>query len=185
MAPRPSIALLAILLCGVAAACQRDASAVQFALTAEEAECGLSITDAHPDGHTLLHEYLERDATGQFLESDEWFDGATECPDHEPGPDAFRVISSYRVVDSTFSDTAGRAIIESRQLGRVSSDSLDDRIFEPDPRVYTDTVEVRLTRFGWRVRSPSLRQFVRAPAPVLDSLLAPKQRARLAAVTGH
>ena len=184
MAPRPSIALLAVFCCAVAA-CQRDAGAVEVALTAEEAECGLSIVDDHPDGRKLLHEYLDRDAVGQFLESDDWFDNATECPDHESSPDAFRVISSWRIVDSTFSDTAARAIVESQQLGLVSSDSLDDKIFEPDPRVYTDTVTLRLTRFGWRVRSPALRQLVRAPAPVLDSLLAPKQRARLAAVSNH
>lgn len=184
MAPRSSLALLAVL-CGTLAACNGDGGTVPVGVTAEEAACGLAITEAHPDGHTLLHEYLERDASGQFLESDDWFDTATECPDREPGPDAFRVISSYRIVDSTFSDTSGRAIIESQQLGRVSSDSLDDRIFEADVRVYTDTVELRLTRFGWRVRSPALRQFVRAPAPVLDSLLAPKQRTKLAAVANH
>ena len=184
MVPRSSIAFLAIL-CAPVVACFGDAGAVPVALTADEAECGLSIVEGHPDGHRLLHEFLERDAAGQFLESDDWFDNAAECPDHEPGPDAFRVISSWRIVDSTFSDTTGRAVIESQQLGRVSSDSLDDRIFEPDVRLFTDTVELRQTRFGWRVRSPALRQMVRAPAPVLDSLLAPKQRAKLAAVANH
>jgi hypothetical protein len=185
MAPRPSHALAAALLCAGMAACQRDAGAVEVALTADEAECGLSIVEGHPDGHVLLHEFLDRDAAGRFLESDDWFDNATECPDHEPGPDAFRVISSWHIVDSTFTDTSGRAVIESQQLGRVSSDSLDDKVFEPDPRTYIDTVEVRLTRFGWRVRSPALRQLVRAPAPVLDSMLTPKQRAKLAAVSNH
>ena len=59
--------------------------------TGVEASCDFSTTRAHPDRRKRAAEFLRRDAAGDFLRSDPWFDGATDCPGHEPGPNTLRL----------------------------------------------------------------------------------------------
>src|SRR5665213_1260842 len=60
----------------------------------EDTSCDLDHTVAHGDADSLIAEFIARDAAGQFLKADTWYDGATECPGHEPGPDSYTVIKA-------------------------------------------------------------------------------------------
>lgn len=119
--------------------------------------CGFDTTVAHPDGERLIAEFLERDAAGEFIQSSGWFTGATECPGHEPGPDAFTVIADYRVTPLGGAADTVRVAVTSTGLGTLVNGSR----FEPDSRTIVDTVQAIRTRYGWRIVSPALRQFVR------------------------
>ena len=125
--------------------------------------CAFDTTVAHPDPDRLVTEYLARDAAGQFLQTDAWFAGATECPGHEPGPDSYVVISEYRSAPLHRGSDSVAYAVTSTVVGMMGPAGL-----RSDPRTVVDTVAAVRTPFGWRIASPALRQFVRRSA--LDSL---------------
>ncbi len=45
----------------------------------------------------LVREYVKRDANGEFLQTNEWWNSAVACPECMGGPDTFTVISSYKI----------------------------------------------------------------------------------------
>lgn len=45
----------------------------------------------------LVREYVQRDANGQFLRTDEWWNTANECPGCMGGPDTHEVISGFTI----------------------------------------------------------------------------------------
>lgn len=117
--------------------------------------CGFDTTTAHPDPDRLITEFLERDAAGQFLQTDRWFNGATECPGQEPGPDAHLVIDAYRVAPLSRSADTVRVAVTSAVVGMWGHLGL-----QPDAREVVDTVTAIRTPHGWRIAGPALRQFV-------------------------
>src|SRR5690349_4426308 len=58
-----------------------------------EVSCMFEKKAAHPDGSALITEFLARDSRGDFLKTDDWFNGATDCSGHEPGPDSYLLIA--------------------------------------------------------------------------------------------
>ena len=118
--------------------------------------CAFDSSVVHRDPVALLREFAGRDAQGQFLKTDPWFDKAVDCPGHEPGPDAFAVIKTYDIAFDTISGDTVRARITYRPLGWL----------EGGARFSADTtVEVRILKaaegpFGWRIASPALDQHV-------------------------
>ena len=127
-----------------------------------EQSCMFDTTHAHPDGRALLVEFLERDSRGDFLQTDKWFNSATDCPGSEPGPDSYDVIASYSATYIRANDTLWVAAITTRDIGWASFGG--PPAYEPflaiAPGVVVDTVRAINTRFGWRVVSPALRQHV-------------------------
>ncbi len=45
----------------------------------------------------LVTEYVKRDAKGDFLKTNDWWNSAVACPECMGGPDTFTVISEYKV----------------------------------------------------------------------------------------
>lgn len=123
-------------------------------------DCGFVKAFAHPNGRALLNDFLARDAAGEFLQSDPWFDGATDCPTHEPGPDRYALIFSYTPSVSDKADGLMQAVMTSRRFGYVGADSARRPTFVLDTGIVIDTLTLRRTRYGWRVVSPALRQMV-------------------------
>ncbi len=180
---------LPVLLLILVAACRpsgRDGSAAAATADAIDpatgvpADCGFVKAFAHPNGRALLNDFLASDAEGQFLQSDEWFSGAVDCPDHEPGPDGYTLIERYTPAVDQLADTLMQAIVTSRRLGYVGSDGNSRPTFALDTGTTIDTVTVRRTTYGWRVVSPALRQLVlyadtgtrRRLGPIADSVAA-------------
>jgi hypothetical protein len=125
--------------------------------TGFEASCLFVKREQHVDPEILLQEFLARDAAGDFLQSSEWFNGATACPGHEPGPDEHTAIAGYESRTILRSDTLARFEITTRILGAVTYTE-----FIPGPKVVVDTIEARHTKFGWRLTGHLLRQNVLA-----------------------
>jgi len=63
----------------------------------EDETCEFVASRDHPDPDSLISEFLARDAEGDFLQTSDWFAGATMCPGHEPGPDFYTVVEGYEV----------------------------------------------------------------------------------------
>jgi hypothetical protein len=125
-----------------------------------EASCMFAKRVAHPDGASLIREFLERDGRGDFLRSDDWFGGATDCPGHEPGPDTYILIADQQVQIVRSGDSLIFGVVKARVLGLVGPGSRFSDTLLISPRSATDTLRAFRTRFGWRIRSPALRQHV-------------------------
>ena len=124
--------------------------------TGVEVTCQFVKTVAHPDPRELADEFLRRDATGQFLGSNPWFEGATDCPGHEAGPDTYTMVAGYVTTPLTTTDSVVRFVVTYRALGEVHADATDSSVFDENARTVVDTLTVRHTTYGWRVRSPAL-----------------------------
>lgn len=99
-----------------------------------------------------MSEFIARDARGDFLRTSEWFQGATMCPGHEPGPDSYTVIEDYQVTSLERMPSRVGVVVTARRVGYLSSTGL-----RVDPGTDVDTVFASLTSHGWRIESPALR----------------------------
>jgi len=143
-------------------------------------DCGFVKSFAHPNGRALLNDFLARDGAGEFLQRDPWFDGATDCPAHEPAPDRYTLIFSYTPTVTERGNDLLQAVISSRRLGYVGSSGERRPTFVLDTGITIDTLALRRTGYGWRVVSPALRRMVlysdsATPArlgPIADSVTA-------------
>jgi hypothetical protein len=106
----------------------------------------------------LLHEFVRRDSAGQFTQSTARFDGAVDCPGHEPGPDAATAARRYEIRQLVRSDSLLQSEVRWELAGT------DGRA---TPGVFAETLTVIRTPFGWRVRSPVLNPKVPAPTASL------------------
>lgn len=99
----------------------------------------------------MAREFLIRDERGDFLKADAWFNSATTCPGHEPGPDAFTIVDGWGAKFDTLGDTV-RAKVTYRKLGSLSGGTH----FIADTGDEVRGLQVVRTRFGWRIVSPAL-----------------------------
>jgi hypothetical protein len=139
--------------------------------------CGFSKVVAHPDPSVLLHEFLRRDSSGQFLQTDSWFDGATECPGHEGAPDHFELIAGYDVSALVVGSDVATGTVLYRALGTVFA----GLPFDPNPRIITQQFRLRKTMFGWRLTGTLLNQRVMLTAPTAARYLKPDELSRASA----
>lgn len=75
-------------------------AAILFSIKAISGEVlteGIVKKDLHLEPATLVNEYVKRDANGEFLKTNEWWNTAVACPACMGGPDTFTVISSYEI----------------------------------------------------------------------------------------
>ena len=148
-----------------------DSTALQRAVAAYDADsldpdvgvyasCLFEKQVAHPDGIVLLREFLVKDTKGQFLGADAWYNLATDCSGHEPGPDSYLLIASYSVAPVVVNDTLLLGIVQERTIGGVSFDEHAKPHLSLEPTSTTDTIQVRRTKYGWRIIGPALRQHI-------------------------
>lgn len=141
-----------------AAAAGDSAAAARAQWLAGDEGCMLDTTMRHADPEALVVEFLRRDAEGQFLQTDDWFNGATTCPGHEPGPDGYTVIRSYTssIVRRTTDEIT--VAVTSDVMGWTGHGGFTAR-----PSIHVDTVMAVRTPFGWRIddrERSALRQLV-------------------------
>ena len=75
-------------------------SLMLFAIPAFSGELiteGIIKQDIRLKPSNLVNEYVKRDAKGDFLQTNEWWNKAVVCPACMGGPDTFTVISSYEI----------------------------------------------------------------------------------------
>jgi hypothetical protein len=131
------------------------------------AKCDFQPQAAHLDPDRLAGEFVARDAAGDFLESNTWFDRATTCPGHEPGPDEHGVVAGYRMRRVAQTDTLSQYIVSYAGLGMMHyeqrrGDSSYHAVWTPEIQEFAETLAIVRTPYGWRVRSPALWQHVLA-----------------------
>ena len=147
-------------------------------VTGVDSDCGFVRVSGHANPDSLIAEFLRRDAAGEFLETNDWFSGATDCPDHEGGPDTYTLIASYEIRPLARLDTSVAVEVRSHRLGLVTA-GVSGSQFDEDLGEIVDTVRARRTGYGWRIASPALRLFVRADAPARRLGLLPADSARV------
>ena len=134
---------------------ESDARAETVSAAPEDSACAMSHTLAHTNPDTLLAEFLARDAAGEFLDSDPWFDGATQCPGQEFAPDGYQVIDRYTAAPLARTRDTVAVVVTSRRVGIVSG-----QFYSPAPATIVDTVRAVSTPYGWRIESPAMRAFI-------------------------
>jgi len=81
--------------------------------------CGFSRTMDHADPETLVAEYVKRDANGEFMMMDLWFDTATLCPHHETVPDRASVISDSKITRASKTDSVETRVARCLRRARL------------------------------------------------------------------
>ena len=124
------------------------ASATPTTMAADDTVgCELSGVLAHSNPDTLLREFVRRDSAGQFTASTSWFNGAVDCPGHEPGPDAATMVRGYALRELARTDSMVQSEVRWERAGNVPPAGAD---------VLVETLAVVRTPYGWRIHSPAL-----------------------------
>jgi hypothetical protein len=100
----------------------------------------------------LVNEYVKRDANGEFLQTNQWWNSAVACPACMGGPDTFTVISSYdinKLDDLTYS-------VVYKIEGDLSGDT-----FSPRKNTESRTFDVVKTSWGYKINGKAY-QMVKA-----------------------
>src|SRR6266487_2274505 len=181
----PSLRLILGLAC--IAACERTGSSSQGKpqvgharpryLSPEE-ECLFDSSTVHTSPIELVRDFLNRDAQGQFLQTDPWFATAVTCPGHEPGPDAFAVMRGYTIAFDTLPGDTVRARIVYEMVGSLVGGAHLDIDTTADVRI----LKVTNGPYGWRIESPAIDQFVRLDVVLQLKWLPDSLRLRLRAL---
>lgn len=121
------------------------APAARVAANADNPWCK-DTTPSHPDPGQLVREYLRRDAGGEFLASNKFWQSATECAGEGTG--AAAVITSYTVDSLGIRADTARFAVTYHFLGDLLQGSTG---FAPRARTETDTFVVIHRPYGWRI----------------------------------
>jgi hypothetical protein len=132
----------------------------------------------HPDPIALAQEFVARDARGEFLQSTTWFNGATNCPGHEPGPDALRIVQGFRIAFDTVVGDTIRARVTYRVLGTLAGGNH----IQPDSGTEVRVLKLTKGPVGWRIESPALDQHLTLDVVVTLRWLPDSLRRRLLAI---
>ena len=103
-------------------------------------------TPSHPDPGKLTREYVRRDATGEFLATNKFWSGATECA--AGGSQFAQVITSYTIDSLGIRADTARFAVHYHFLGDLLQGPAG---FAPKVRTETDTFVVIHRPYGWRI----------------------------------
>lgn len=128
-------------------------------------ECHMSRKNLKLGPEALVKEFLKRDAQGDFLKTDHWFNSATVCPEHESGPDEFNVIKNYKVEKAASAEKTSRFKVTYQVLGlstQANENGVECFGFVPGPRTFEKVIKVYQTPHGWKLQDGMLndKQFV-------------------------
>lgn len=113
---------------------------------------GMVKRDLKLDPSHLVKEYVRKDAAGEFLGTNDWWNAAVTCPDCMGGPDTFTLISGYKIRKINQLEFE----VEYRVEGTLSNES-----FLPDKKVEKSKFALTKTRWGYKLHEWSY-QMVRA-----------------------
>jgi hypothetical protein len=100
----------------------------------------------------LVQEYVKRDANGEFLSTNDWWNTAVACPDCMGGPDTFTVISDYQI----------KKVSELKyEVTYEIEGSLSGNSFTPAKKKQKDSFTVIKTPWGFKLDNKAF-QMVRA-----------------------
>lgn len=111
--------------------------------------CGL---DRHPQSlgpRALVDAFVTHAGAGDFGTSGDWLRSVVDCPDREPAFDTFAVARSYKLSQVDSGPEVVRYVLTLDVIGD------QDARFHRRPRVDIDTITVRQTAYGWRLRTPT------------------------------
>ena len=159
---------VATIACSRGAAKRDSASAVrdtsQLAEYLADSSCYFVRAQQHSDPDSLVAEFVKRDAAGEFLLYSPWLDSATVCPGHLPGPDAFTVVTDYRIAGQGKGRDTAKYLVIYRRVGSTRSDEKGATMIMEHLGIDTLPYTLLRTEYGWRVSEPQLPQFVTARA---------------------
>lgn len=132
----------------------------------------------------LVRQYVKRDANGERLQSNPWFQDATTWPD-EPAYDSFSVIRSYTVVPpATIAGSPAKITVRYDRIGWAIPEVGQLRfIAQWLPQVVVFVV-VR-TDEGWRIESPQIAQRVLAEVAAATGFFTAEDAARMRALAAE
>ncbi len=126
-------------------------------ITRVAASCDFVKTVANPDPLQLTAEFVRRGAGGEFLQTDQWFETATDCPGHVAGWDAYDIVAAPAIGNTLMRDSVGMVVVSYKRLGNVGlvQDSTGANapvmVMRIDTASIADTLALRRTQFGWRI----------------------------------
>jgi hypothetical protein len=90
----------------------------------------------------LVEEYLARDARGEFLQTNAWWNQTVVCPDCMGGPDFYTVIDRYKIEQKNSNEFLVTYFI----LGTQSADG-----FKSDVKTLKTVFKVNATQAGLKI----------------------------------
>ena len=126
----------------------------------------------------LVREYVERDARGDRLETNAWFDSVVTWP-QDPGYDSYAVITRFGLSVLGEARDTTRVEVQYDVAGIMKAGGPADTRFAPRQRTEVDTFVVERAPDGWRISSPQIHQHVLAAAALQRSALGKEDRDRL------
>jgi hypothetical protein len=126
----------------------------------------------------LLHEFVRRDAEGDFLRTNDWYGTAVMCPGHVPGWDEATLILGYQATSLEETDTLSLFEVRYEEAGTLTQDERGMFLRE-EQQVTTDTFRLLKTAYGWRIESPIQHQRIMPKAALGLNRMHPASRARL------
>jgi hypothetical protein len=122
----------------------------------------------------LVRQYVKRDANGERMEPNPWFQGSVTWPD-EPGYDSHTVIRAFTVVPpKNIAGSSAKIAVRYDVMGWIVASG-----FIPQEKVEAFEFEVAQTAEGWRIQAPQIDQHILPEIAAAVSILAPEDAARI------
>ena len=136
--------------------------------------------ERHPFGRTvvdpvsLVRQYVKRDAGGERMEPNAWFQSVVTWPD-EPGYDSHTVIRAFTVVPpKNIAGSPAKIAVRYDVMGWIVSSG-----FIPQEKIEVFEFEVAQTDEGWRIQAPQIDQHILPEIAATMALLTPEDAARI------
>jgi len=120
---------------------------------------------------TIVKEYLEKDAKGEFLRKNDWIDSNMVHPERIPGWDISTLIKSYKIIKIEVEDKTSFVNIEYDKIADILQNS-EGFYLEPNQKIEKVTFELHKTGKHWKIAKPIQNQHIH-PNVINDKL--PKQ----------
>lgn len=131
----------------------------------------------------LVRQYVKRDANGERLQSNPWFQDAVTWPD-EPAYDSFAVIRSYTVPPTTIAGSPAKITVRYDRIGWAVPEVGQLRFIAqwlPQDVVFV----VLQTDAGWRIDGPQISQRVLAEVAAATGFFSAEDAARIRALAAE
>jgi hypothetical protein len=140
----------------------------------EHLESALPWSAAVVDPVSVVRQYVKRDANGERLGTNPWFESVVTWP-QDPGYDSHTVIRSFQVEPPpTIAGSPATIMVKYEVIGWiVSSGFLPQEKLEAFPFVVVRTDE------GWLIQSPQIDQHILPEAAAAMKFLTPEDATRI------
>jgi hypothetical protein len=117
----------------------------------------------------LVRQYVKRDANGERMEPNPWFDSVVTWP-QDPGYDSHTVIRAFTVVPpANIAGSPAKIVVRYDVIGWVVASG-----FIPEEKIEGFVFEVALTDEGWRIQAPQIDQHILPEVAAAIAFLTPE-----------